>query len=187
MERINRYDPSEHAAILRLLLAVTLSISLHGAAAWLLPGPVFPSYASTLRASITAPFAESPATRSTTVPRTDSAWVPALNSRRLQNGFASIEAVDPTYYTADEVDVFPAPRHPIRADGTPAGGYVRVLVRIDASGRVTGTRVFDSSGTDGENDAAMLAISRTLFISARRGGSNVRSEVVIELAAERQG
>jgi TonB family protein len=183
MERITRHDPSEHAAILRLLLATAVSISLHGAAAWFLPGPVSSGGESTLRAHITVPFADSLEMPLRTAPHSESMPVPLLKSRRFLNGFASVETIDPTYYGVDEVDVFPAPLRPIGSAGIPVTGYVRVLVRIDASGRVTATGIFDSSVTFSEDNAAMLAISRTLFTAARKNGRNVRSEVVIELAA----
>ncbi len=107
--------------------------------------------------------------------------LPALDSRRLRFGFASVETLDPTYYQVNELDVFPAPLNPIRPVGELATGYVRVLARIDASGRVTGTRIFDSSATETEDALAMLAVSRTLFAAARRNGRKVRSEVVIDL------
>ena len=181
MERIDRRDPLEQAAILRLLLAGALSISLHGVAAWFVPGPVFQTSVSTVRMHIVAPFADSLAARTRAGPQVERMPLQALNSRRLRNGFASVETLDPTYYQVDELDVFPAPLNPIRPAGKRASGYVRVLARIDASGRVTGTRVFDSSATEAEDALAMLAISRTLFGAARRGGKKVRSEVVIEL------
>lgn len=181
MERLNRRDPSQHAAILRLLLAVAVSVSLHAAAAWFVPGPVFPSSVSTVRAHIVVPFAETMATPSRTVSQVELMPVLALNSSRLRNGFGSVETVDPTYYSVDELDVFPAPLLPIRPVGKPTTGYVRVLVRIDASGRVTATRIFDSGATKRQDVAAMLAISRASFTAARRNGRKVRSEVVIEL------
>ena len=107
--------------------------------------------------------------------------VPTLISRGLRSGFASVETVDPTYYEVDELDVFPGPLRSIPFAGKTAARYVRVAARIDASGRVTGTRIFDSGATESENAAAMAAISRTSFSAARRNGRKVRSEVVIEL------
>ena len=180
MERIDRHDPLEQAAILRLLLAGALSISLHGVAAWFVPGPVFQASVSTVRMHIVAPFADSLAARTRAGPQAEP-MPRALDSRRLRHGFASVETLDPTYYQVDELDVFPAPLNPIRPAGKRATGYVRVLARIDASGRVTGTRIFDSSATEADDTLAMLAISRTLFAAARRDGTKVRSEVVIEL------
>ncbi len=181
MERISRQDPSEHAALSRLLLAVAVSISLHGAAAWFVPGPLFSGNGAALRAHIVAPFAESLATPSRTVSPVESRPHSSVNARRPWNGFASVEAVDPTYYEIDELDIFPAPLRPIAAGGKPASGYVRVLVRIDASGRVTANRIFDSTSTQRDDAAAMAVISRTMFTAARRNGRRVRSEVVIEL------
>jgi len=182
MERITRHDPSEHAAILRMLSAVALSVALHGAAAWLVPGPVFQSSVPTLRVRIVVPFAESWSTTSRTAPQAGS-MMPALalNSRGLRIGIASVETLDPTYYSVGELDVFPAPLRPIPTIGMPVTGYVRVLVRIDASGRVTKTGIFDSSATESEDAAAMAAITRTLFMPARKNRRRVRSEVVIEL------
>ncbi len=166
--------------MLRLLLAVAASISLHGAAAWFVPGPVFQRSVPTLRASIVAPFAATLATPLRTPSQVESKPLPASNARDLRFEFTTVETIDPTYYAVEELDVFPAPLRPIGKHGS---GYVRVLARIDASGRVTATRIFDSSATDSEDIAAIRAISRTLFSAARKNGRKVRSEVVIELAA----
>jgi len=181
MERFTRPDSSQDPAILRLVLAVAASISLHGAAAWFAPGPAFTSSVSTLRANIVAPFAETLATASRTASRVESKPLPASDPRDLRRGFTAVETIDPTYYAAEELDVFPAPLRPIDPLGKNATGYVRVLTRIDASGRVTTTRIFDSSRTDGEDNIAMAAITRTIFSAARKNRRKVRSEVVIEL------
>ena len=181
MERIDQADPLGQAAILRLLLAGALSISLHGIAAWFVPGPVFQTRVSTVQAHVVTPFADSWAAQLGAGTQAESMPLPALDSRRLRNGFASVETLDPTYYQVSELDIFPAPLDPIRPVGKLATGYVRVLARIDASGRVTGTRIFDSSATETEETAATLAVSRTVFAAARRNGRKVRSEVVIEL------
>ena len=181
MERIDRHDPLGQTAILRLLLAGALSISLHGIAAWFVPGPVFQTGMSTVRAHVVAPFANSLAALSSAGTPAESMPLPVLDSRRSRNGFASVETLDPTYYQVSKLDIFPAPLDQIRPVGKLATGYVRVLARIDASGRVTGTRIFDSSATETEETLATLAVSRTLFAAARRNGRKVRSEVVIEL------
>jgi len=136
---------------------------------------------SPVRLHIVAPFAESLAARSKAGPQAEPMPLQAPDSRRQRSGFASVETVDPTYYRVDEIDVFPAPLNPIRPAGKLASGYVRVLTRIDASGRVTGTRIFDSSATEIEDTLATFAVSRTLFAAARRNGRKVRSEIVIEL------
>ena len=177
MQRIDRQDPLRQAAILRLLLAGALSISLHGVAAWFVPGPVFQTSVSTVRAHVVAPFANSLAAQPSAGPQAEPMPLPAVDSRRPRNGLASVETLDPTYYQVDELDVFPAPLNPIRPLGKLANGYVRVLARIDASG----TRIFDSSATEAGDALATLAVSRTLFSAARRNGRTVRSEVVIEL------
>ena len=181
MERIDRHDPLQQAAILRLLLAAAVSISLHGVAAWFVPGPVFHAQTSIVRAHIAAPFADSLASMSGARPHAGSTPEPVLERGRRPDGLASVDSVDPTYYRVDELDVFPAPRSPILPLDEPASGYIRVLARIDASGRVTATRIYDSRATAAEEILAMRAISRTLFVAARRNGQRVRSEVVIEL------
>jgi TonB family protein len=181
MERIARRDPLERAAAQRLLLAGALSVSLHGAAAWFVSGAVSQTDASNLRVHIAAPFAGSLAALSTAGRQAETMPLPTLNPGRFSNGFSADETLDPTYYPVGELDVLPAPLGAIPPLDGLAEGYVRVLARIDASGRVTGTRIFDSSATESENAVAMLAISRTPFAAARRNGKMVRSEVVIEL------
>ncbi len=181
MERIDRHNPLQQAAILRLLLAAAVSISLHGVAAWFVPGPVFQAQTSIVRAHIAAPFADSLAAMPGARRHAGSKPVPDLDRGRRSDGLASIDPVDATYYQADELDMFPAPRSPILPLDEPASGYIRVLVRIDASGRVTATRIYDSRATAAEESLVMRAISRTLFVAARRNGQRVRSEVVIEV------
>ena len=181
MERIQRHDPSENAAILRLLLAVAVSIALHCAAAWFLPGVVSSDRDSMLPTHIVAPLTQSSDTPSRPLSLSELVFMTAIDSTRRQSGLASVETVDPTYYPAEELDVFPALRRPFGASVRPANGYVRVLVRIDASGRVTATRIFDSKAGGSDDTAAMSAVSRALFAPARKAGRNVRSEVVIEI------
>jgi TonB family protein len=94
-------------------------------------------------------------------------------------------ALDPRYYPAQDLDVLPVPRKPIELRRDRAGrATVRLLVRIDASGRVTGVSVFESDAPREMDAAARQALLRTGFSAARKDGRAVRSEVVIELGTD---
>jgi TonB family protein len=96
-------------------------------------------------------------------------------------------ALDPRYYPAQDLDVLPVPRKQIELRRDRAGqATVRMLARIDASGRVTSVSVFESDASIVRNAAARQALLRTSFSAARKDGRAVRSEVVIELGTASQ-
>lgn len=117
----------------------------------------------------------------------ESAFDKGMNSSQRDDRLgaaSSLDAPDPRYYAVEELDVLPTPRGPIRLpQGTPAPGKVRLLARIDASGRITSVSVLDSDGTERHNTAALQALRDTPFDAALRNGQPVRSQVMIELAA----
>ena len=96
---------------------------------------------------------------------------------------SSLDTPDPRYYVVEELDVLPTPRGPIRLrQGASVLGKVRLLARIDASGRITSVSVLNSGRPERHNTAALQALRDTPFDAALRNGQPVRSEVMVELA-----
>lgn len=187
MERIHRHTHLESAAMARLLSAMAASLLLHATLLWLAPGPVYSDAVDVLRGRIELPRAGPTANSSLFLAENEAKLRLAENRGIRNSGFEFPEVIDSTYYPVDELDVFPALRTSILiADTVSPKQLVRVLARIDASGRVNDTRIFDATTGGPESVAAMNAILRTPFVPARRNGRNVRSEIVIELAARQQ-
>ncbi len=112
----------------------------------------------------------------------------ALQGADRSTDLVGLAAPDPHYYPVEQLDVLPTPRRPItvlRATAAPAS--VRLLTRVDASGRVTGVFAFDSNAADERQRQAREALLDTPFRAARKDGRPVRSEVVIELRALSSG
>ena len=185
MERITQIDPDEHAAIQRLLLAVALSLSLHAVVVWLGKGSVGVEIAPALQAQLVSPRAAgfSASLRSRGVEPEAQSYVASRPGSKV-NALGRLETPDPRYYPVEELDVLPFLRQPIGfPEHLPMTGRIRLLARIDASGRMTGVSVFDSDAADIENAHAVDALYRSVFSAARKEGRPVRSQVVIELAA----
>ena len=185
MQRIKRTDPASHAATQRLAIAVTLSLLLHAIVFSVTPGRGSASHVPDVSGYVVLPRIF---TLSASLLTNSSAFDKGLSSSQRDDRFgatSSLDTPDPRYYAVEELDVLPVPRGPIRLrQGTPALGKVRLLARIDASGRITSVSVLYSDRTERHDTAALQALRDTLFDAALRNGQPVRSEVMIELAAE---
>ena len=99
-----------------------------------------------------------------------------------------VDAPDPRFYSAAELDVLPTPRTPIRLPRDVVKfGEVRLLAHIDASGRVVGFAGAESDVNAQHNEAALEVVRETPFNAALRNGRPVRSQVMIELAGASGG
>jgi protein TonB len=95
--------------------------------------------------------------------------------------------VDPVFYAARELDVYPVPLEPLRAPAAlETRGWVRVLAMVDETGSVTQAEIFDSEPPAVLDGAALAAVRAARFTPARKDGRAVRSRVLIELAFEAQ-
>jgi protein TonB len=93
--------------------------------------------------------------------------------------------VDPVYYAARELDVYPVPIEPLRVPvDSPARGWVRVLAMVDETGAVTRSEIFDSDPPAILDETALAVIRGARFSPARREGRAVRSRILIELSFE---
>jgi TonB family protein len=184
MQRIDRVDPAEHAALKRLLFAAALSLLLHGVVVWFVGDRVRDDNAPALHAHVWLPRLAAFAASLQNSVAADSRPETASRSLRRPGAISNFEAPDPRYYPVEELDELPMPRKPIQPMGAfPLSGAVRLLTRIDASGRVMEVSIFDSEASGVENSAAIEALRRSAFFAAHKQGRPVRSQVVIELAA----
>lgn len=177
MERIYQTHEDDYSAIQRLLFAISLSLLVHAMIGWL--APVGGSAPSNSRAGIVAPHVS---VLSASL-QTGTAVFEA-DSKAVQQRHAVINGDSPDlrFYPVHELDILPLPRGPIQVgQSTALSGTVRVLTRIDASGRVTGTYIFDSDASAAQDAAALQALRHTNFSAARKDGRVVRSEVIVEM------
>jgi hypothetical protein len=182
MERIKRVDADAQAAARRVTLAALLSLLLHAGLMFVGPQPLagMPASGAPLRVATLPPGSLS----ATLLPGQAAAVSPVapLQTARAPLGW-NVETPDARYYPAEELDVLPVPRRAARLAALSAGSErLRLLARIDASGRIVALELFDSTVAAASEQAAMAALRQTVFAPARRAGRSVRSEVVIELA-----
>jgi protein TonB len=94
---------------------------------------------------------------------------------------------DPTWYSAAQLDVFPAALAPVRpvypqaAADADAAGEVTLLLLIDATGRVHDSAVVDAQPAHTFEEAALEAFRAARFRPAERDGRSVRSRVLVRV------
>ena len=94
---------------------------------------------------------------------------------REDGATAPVEARD---VAAAAIDV-PKPDYPERARRSGLEGRVVIEVRVAADGSVTASEVFESSGSDELDEAALEAALAAKFSPARQDGRPVASELLI--------
>jgi len=93
--------------------------------------------------------------------------------------------VDPRYYPAEEIDVFPKPLAPLivlERDGEAGetNARIRISLHIDERGGVNRLRVVEADPA-GAAEADLARMAGTRFSPALRNGRPVRSQVVLEI------
>lgn len=97
---------------------------------------------------------------------------------------------DPTWYPARQVDVHPAPLHPIKPDYPDKGeqqgleGSVVVLLLIDEAGVVREATVVEANPEGVFEESALLAFRGARFAPAQKNGRAVKSRVLIRVSYE---
>lgn len=92
---------------------------------------------------------------------------------------------DPTWYSADQLDVYPRaidvvqPVYPMGAAG--ARGEVSVLLMVDEQGRVHRATVLADDSQGLFDDAALAALRTARFEPARKDGHSVRSRILVRV------
>lgn len=96
--------------------------------------------------------------------------------------------VDLTYYSARELDVYPAPRaplrfeHPERAARERVGGSVRIMLLLDEAGTVDGVSVVTAEPPGYFEDKVRAVFAAARFFPARKDGRAVKSRVLINVS-----
>ncbi|MGE5526730.1 MAG: energy transducer TonB, partial [Rhodospirillaceae bacterium] len=110
--------------------------------------------------------------------------------RQAQHGDSTARAaltLDSAYYSARDLDVYPlllaplALHYPERALAENRAGRARVVVMIDAAGKVQKVSVEESDPPGYFEEAARKTLEAAVFSAARRRGLPVGSRVVINL------
>ena len=95
--------------------------------------------------------------------------------------------VEAVYYSARQLDVYPALLHPVRPEYPEqpsqgkAGGKVRVTLLIDETGRVNEVSTAEAEPAGDFDDAVRRAFASARFSPARRDGHAVKSRVLISV------
>jgi protein TonB len=96
--------------------------------------------------------------------------------------------VDPTWYSAAELDLYPRALEPIRpaypedAQVARAQGLVTLLVLVDERGRVSDASVVEASPAGMFEPAALDALRAARFEPAQKEGRSVRSRIVVKVS-----
>lgn len=128
------------------------------------------------------PQPDAPAAEPTGLPATSPA--PAL---------AITSAVDLTYYSARELDVQPralreiVPDYPADADRQRLSGKVRLQLKLEADGRISGIEVASANPAGVFDASALEAFRDARFAPAQKNGRPVRARVVIEVVYDWAG
>ncbi|MDP2025215.1 energy transducer TonB [Sulfuriferula sp.] len=98
--------------------------------------------------------------------------------------------VDPTFYTAKEVDVHPRaliqidPVYPLDATRRGIAGNVTLVLKLDETGAVQDVQVSDASPPGVFDQSALDAFHKARFAPAQKAGRAVKSLVVIKVRYE---
>ena len=98
--------------------------------------------------------------------------------------------VDPTFYTAKEVDVHPRaliqidPVYPLDATRRGIAGSVTLTLKLDETGAVQDVQVSDASPPGVFDQSALDAFHKARFAPAQKAGRAVKSLVVIKVRYE---
>ncbi|MHB1053448.1 MAG: energy transducer TonB [Thiobacillus sp.] len=135
---------------------------------------IAPQPAST-QPEVTAPPTSTP-TPTESVPTTSPAPAVAITS-----------SVDLTYYSARDVDVLPRalhevqPNYPAEPDRQRISGKVRLLLKIEADGRVSDIEVVSADPPGMFDEAAVKAFRSARFVPAEKNGRSVRARTLIQV------
>jgi len=93
--------------------------------------------------------------------------------------------VDPTWYTAQDLDVYPRALAPMElaypSTATGQAGEVSLLAMIDEWGGVRDVTVVKAEPAGSFEEPALQAVKATRFSPAQRDGRAVRSQIVVKL------
>lgn len=106
---------------------------------------------------------------------------------------AITSSVDLTYYSARELDVQPralreiVPDYPADADRQRLSGKVRLQLKLEADGRISGIDIVSADPPDVFNESTLRAFRDARFVPAQKNGRPVRARVLIEVVYDWEG
>jgi protein TonB len=118
---------------------------------------------------------------------------PGTGTARPAPDLTMTSSVDLTYYSARELDVQPRalrriePEYPADADRQRLSGKVRLLLKVEADGRLSDIEVVSASPPGLFEDAAKKAFQDARFSPAQKNGQPVRAQVLIEVVFDWAG
>lgn len=141
------------------------------------------------------PAAVPPAAEAPAEPQADASAVgpTVLPAAAPAPALAITSAVDLTYYSARELDVQPralreiVPDYPADADRQRLSGKVRLQLRLEVDGRISGIEVVSASPAGVFDASALEAFRDARFAPAQKNGRPVRARVVIEVVYDWAG
>lgn len=141
------------------------------------------------------PAAAPPAAEAPAEPQADASAVgpTVLPAAAPAPALAITSAVDLTYYSARELDVQPralreiVPDYPADADRQRLSGKVRLQLRLEVDGRISGIEVVSASPAGVFDASALEAFRDARFAPAQKNGRPVRARVVIEVVYDWAG
>jgi protein TonB len=106
---------------------------------------------------------------------------------------AITSSVDLTYYSARDLDLQPralreiVPDYPPDADRRRLSGKVRLQLKLEADGRVSGIEVVSAEPAEVFDESALAAFRDARFAPAQKNGRPVRAVVLIEVLYDWEG
>jgi protein TonB len=96
---------------------------------------------------------------------------------------ALLQAADPSYYTARDLDRYPAPLVPFRIDRAAGDGLgeVRLEILIDEHGIVQDMKIAGPTAPARVEEGLRAALAATRFLPAQKDGRAVRSRILLSL------
>ena len=108
-------------------------------------------------------------------------------TRRESHAVTPSDTPDAKYYSARELDVYPAPLAPLtvnytgKAAASRSHGYARLAITLDAMGTVTDVQLLEAEPTGSFEGDAVKAIASTRFTPALRNGRPVKTRLIIQV------
>jgi len=106
-------------------------------------------------------------------------------ARRASTDITAASAVDAKYYSARELDVYPAPLAPLVGNLPPAAarshGHALLAIMLDATGAVTQVQLLEAEPAGHFDDDGVQAIASTRFTPALKNGRAVKTRIVVRI------
>ena len=119
--------------------------------------------------------------------------VPVASTAPAPLTAASTGSVDPTYYTAHDLDAHPRPldevlpNYPAEADRQGVSGKVRLQLKLETDGRVSDIEVLSATPPGVFDESALQTFRDARFSPAQKNGRLVPALVLIEVVYDWEG